>query len=266
VLRTRVVTAALGLPILLGALYAGGATYLLLLGVVSAVASFEALMLLSVPRSPVPLLLGVLGAGIWLYVVSGNRWDLLPVFFGGFLGLLMVRQVLFHPAVRAGETASILLSCVYVGFTLGHFAALRELPGGFRLTMTVFLLTWTFDCAAYFVGRALGRRRLAPRLSPGKTWEGALAGAAACLAVAFIPWRLWPLSSGMMVVAAIVVIFASQLGDLFESSLKRFAGVKDSGVVLPGHGGILDRFDGLMFAVPAVYYLVTLASPGMVGG
>lgn len=265
-LRTRVLTAAVGLPVLLLAVYAGGAAYALLVSAVALVACLESLRLLGVPPRPVPLGLGVLGTGVWLFVAAQGRWHQFPALFGGFLGILAARQVVAHPSARATETAAILLSSAYVGFALGHFLALRALPQGLMLTITAFLLTWAFDCAAYFVGRAIGRRRLAPLLSPGKTWEGALAGAAACVGVALVPWRLWPARTAVMLAAAGAVIVFSQLGDFWESSLKRLAKVKDSGGLLPGHGGILDRFDSLMFSVPAVYYLVTLLPAGTVGG
>jgi phosphatidate cytidylyltransferase len=260
------VTAAVGLPVLLWAVYVGGLPYVCLAAAVAVLAYLEAARLQGAGHGLVSTALGVCGTLVWLLAAASGRWDLFGPLFGVFLGIVLARQVLAHPAVKTGETAAILLSSAYAGFTLGHFPALRRLPDGFMLTMTAFLLTWTFDCAAYFVGRAVGRRKLAPRLSPGKTQEGALAGTIGVLAVAAIPWRYWPVPVGARIAAAAIVIVAGQFGDLWESSMKRFAGVKDSGRLLPGHGGILDRFDSLMFVVPAAYYLFAAITSGVRGG
>lgn len=122
----------------------------------------------------------------------------------------------------------------------------------------LFVTLWANDTTAYFVGLAAGRRRLAPRISPGKSWEGAVAGAvAATLTAAVGSVALGvPLWTGAVLGAAVSV--TSQAGDFFKSSIKRRAGVKDTGTILPGHGGVIDRFDGLLAASPIVYLLIRL--------
>jgi phosphatidate cytidylyltransferase len=116
------------------------------------------------------------------------------------------------------------------------------------------VITWAGDTAAYFAGRAFGRHPLAPHLSPKKTWEGSIAGLVASIAVgvAFRRWLHAP--TEILVGMAIVGNIAGQVGDLLESAYKRSAGVKDSGSMLPGHGGVLDRIDALILAFPVVWY------------
>ncbi|MDX1546847.1 MAG: phosphatidate cytidylyltransferase, partial [Rhodothermales bacterium] len=132
----------------------------------------------------------------------------------------------------------------------------------FALTLTVFLLIWATDTFAYYVGKNLGRHKLAPLISPKKTWEGAVGGAVGALLVAVVlkltllAFLAWPHVVAMALICGIV----SQIGDLAESRLKRSVGAKDSGTLLPGHGGLLDRFDALLLAVPLVYlYLAYVA-------
>lgn len=126
-------------------------------------------------------------------------------------------------------------------------------PMGNRWLLTALTIVWAADSGAYFAGRALGKHKLAPRISPNKTWEGLFGGlVAGLLAAAFFGWLAGaqlPQYGGLMLVAAITV-FASVLGDLFESLLKRQAGAKDSGTLIPGHGGVLDRIDGVLAALP----------------
>jgi phosphatidate cytidylyltransferase len=128
----------------------------------------------------------------------------------------------------------------------------------------IYLLTliWVSDSAAYFVGRALGRHRMSPRISPGKTWEGAAASVILGVAfgIAYMRFCRPDSSVGWSALIALVVNLAGQIGDLAESALKRSAAVKDSSAILPGHGGFLDRLDALLFAVPALWYILVLPS------
>jgi phosphatidate cytidylyltransferase len=166
---------------------------------------------------------------------------------------------------------------LFVGGSLGYLVWLREFPESGRaglpdlslawrgtiLVSFPLLITWLNDTFAYFVGRAFGRRKLMPSVSPGKTVEGSAAGLLAGIAVAMLLGNgilgpqlglaatpvVWGMGGGMVAAAA-------QVGDLAESLLKREAGVKDSGTLLPGHGGVLDRFDALFFAVPVSYWFL----------
>ena len=149
---------------------------------------------------------------------------------------------------------------LYVGWLLGHLVALRGLDDGRNWVFFILFVTWASDTLAFFVGRKFGKHKLAPGISPGKTWEGVAGGigAAAIVSILFFtptPFRL-PLFPGQLIPLAVLVSIFGQMGDLVESLLKRNMGVKDSGSMMPGHGGILDRIDSLLFAGTLVYYVV----------
>lgn len=164
---------------------------------------------------------------------------------------------------------------VYIGWLLSAFIMLRQLdtplrggllaplaiPPGAAWLFLVLAITWIQDSAAYFVGRSLGRTRMAPILSPKKTWEGFAGGLAASLLTAVVAVLLLGLPIGYLAAALIGAAagVAGPLGDLGESLVKRQIGVKDSGNLIPGHGGILDRMDSLLFTGPVIYYGVLLA-------
>jgi phosphatidate cytidylyltransferase len=149
---------------------------------------------------------------------------------------------------------------LYIGWLLSHFVALRGLEFGRDWVLFTLFITFTYDSAAYFVGRAWGRHRLAPSISPGKSWEGTIGGLIAAIGISLLlVWLLdLPLSYGQTIPLAILVSVFGQIGDLFESMFKRNMGVKDSGKGVPGHGGFLDRMDSVVFAVVVVYYYVIL--------
>lgn len=178
-------------------------------------------------------------------------------------------------SVLAGAGTS-MFSLFYIGLPLLALFDLRAQPDGPELLLYMFLVVWCGDIAAYYVGRTIGRRKLAPRISPGKTLEGTIASVIASGLVgtlilvyadgfraAFYSIRLSPAPSVfsmagnvwyVALLCSIGVNIAAQLGDLVESMLKRGAGLKDSGSLLPGHGGVLDRIDALLFAAPLVWY------------
>ena len=159
-----------------------------------------------------------------------------------------------------------LAGVMYLGWLTSRYVALNKLDNGKEWVILALFCTFAFDTSAYFVGRALGRHKMAPGISPGKTWEGAAGGIAGAVAISLlVVWlfRLnfaWfsplPLSYAQAVPLALVISLFAQTGDLVESLFKRNMGAKDSGKALPGHGGMLDRIDGVVFAVLVVYYYV----------
>ena len=159
-----------------------------------------------------------------------------------------------------------IIGVLYISLPMLALVWLRALPeDGLALTLWLFFVVWTADVAAYFVGRAVGGPRLAPSVSPGKTWSGFCGGVAGAILMGALvtavngPFRLVMalfLAAGMAIVA--------QIGDLTESALKRGAGVKDSGALIPGHGGLFDRIDGLLFAAP-VLAIIALLTGGLGG-
>jgi phosphatidate cytidylyltransferase len=192
----------------------------------------------------------------------------------GILSLgLLVYCVFSRPVEQVLADASTSIFCLfYVGFTLISLPALRENSLGNGSSLVTFLLcaVWAGDTAALYVGKAWGRHKMAPALSPNKTWEGAvgsvagsllatgiLLGLAHLLAVQWDSAALsYPEDVWYWLLLAVVVNVAAQVGDLAESALKRSVGVKDSGSLLPGHGGVLDRIDALLLAAPALWYAI----------
>lgn len=197
-------------------------------------------------------LIMVIGA----YVEQGRFLPmLLTLWLMYCMAFFMIR---FHD-VSLQELAFNFFSVVYVAFLFSHMLLLRNLTHGVYVTFLALGLTWATDTGAYFVGRAFGRHKLAARISPNKTVEGAVGGLFFAVVISLLVSRLLPVRSiglEMMGILGLAVGVTAQIGDLVESAIKRFAGVKDSGQVIPGHGGVLDRIDSWLFTIPIVYYLL----------
>ena len=216
---------------------------------------------------------------VWLFAVlfalafnSVKGLTLLAVLLSFFLFL---RTVFKYGRIRPVNSAYALYGTVYVGagfiamFALrsgligsyfrDDFAAVMLDPGRFFMFLVLFSV-WASDTFAYFAGRAFGKNKLCPAISPGKTLEGALGGFIGAVAVALIVSLVFRFSVLHGVIIGLIVAITAPLGDLIESVLKRTCGVKDSGALIPGHGGILDRFDSLLIAAPAVYAYLVLAA------
>ena len=164
----------------------------------------------------------------------------------------------------AWEPAAVtLFGICYVNWLLGYGFWLRDLQGGDDWVLLLVWVTWMGETAAYVVGSTLGRRKLAPVISPRKTVEGALAQLVVSVVAALVaqPWFFTELGLGRAVAAGFLLGVAGQLGDLVESALKRSVGAKDTGALIPGHGGLLDRLDSLLFNTPALYYYARFLAP-----
>lgn len=259
----RLLTAAIGTPLVLAAVFGlPGWWFFLFMALVIDWAAFEYLAIVR-PRAPnsplwVLLLLAPVTAYALSYTLLGRTalLDLRLHLLGG-AALLSVGlgALLLGARIPLAETIPAL---GILGFGIPYFALpiasshlLKEMDPW--LVFLLLAIVWLGDTAAYYVGSRFGRRKLAPVVSPKKTWEGA----AACLVTALVAtalwsaWRLGRMDWGLLAVAAVTSV-AAQVGDLVESMIKRGAGVKDSGHVLPGHGGVLDRLDALLFAAPVL--------------
>lgn len=213
----------------------------------------------------------VSGAAVALFVAWFQWQDpdrFLPVFGILCLALLLVCTFLSPTERMLPDATSAIFCLFYTGLTLVALPALREQANGPSLVLFLLLTVWAGDIAALYVGRAWGRHKLAPKISPNKSWEGSIASIAGSLLVTagllglsdqLAKWNSVVLSYADEVwwywlMLAVLVNVAAQVGDLAESALKRSAGVKDSGSILPGHGGILDRIDALLVAAPVLWY------------
>jgi phosphatidate cytidylyltransferase len=187
-----------------------------------------------------------------LYVMSiALSIPILLLFVFGIAASVLTSQ---RPVTGAlGDLSLSAAGLLFIAMPLSTLVRLHQ-AGGPRLLLFALVLVWVGDTAAYFVGRAIGRHHMAPHLSPGKTWEGAVGNLMGSVAVgvAFARWMQFDVAN-MAAMAAFASI-AGQAGDLLESAYKRSAGAKDSGALLPGHGGVLDRIDALIFAAPVVWY------------
>jgi|SRR5579883_422772 phosphatidate cytidylyltransferase len=191
--------------------------------------------------------------------------SIVSVVFLFVLGIMVLTVFTRRPVVESLPAAGISSSALLlVAFPLSYAVRLHGMGAdGPKLLLFALVLTWAADTTAYFVGRAIGKYPLAPHLSPKKTWEGSIGSMMGSLAAgwAFHYWIKMPL--GHLLAMAAIGNVAGQMGDLLESAYKRSAGVKDSGGLLPGHGGVLDRIDALILCIPVVWYYVVVVNPGM---
>jgi len=260
-LAVRVVSAAILFPLAVWFTVRGGKSFALLAGGAAAVAALELVRMFG----PVGVgeALGVLVAGALPFAAAFAPAGVLlpgwiPLFLGcatvALLATLLFRGGPLEAVPRAA--AMVFLSWGYCGLLLACAVGLRQFGVGW--VILAFVVTWANDTFAYFAGRAFGRHKLFERISPKKTWEGFAGGAAGSIAGALVTRALLPDDLGRLSTAAIIAIGAGgavlgPLGDLCESMFKRAAGVKDSGWIIPGHGGLLDRIDALLFVAPWIY-------------
>jgi phosphatidate cytidylyltransferase len=253
-LRYRVLVAVIGIPIGLAAVILGG-YYLFGLAVVLAVLGLHEYYTIVRPYRPNLLVgflagLGVLAGAFFMSlegILAGLAALVILTFFWSLFGELGAHLV--------GRMAVTGFGVLWVGVGFAYLLLLRALEHGMALTILVMACTMLSDTFAYFVGRAMGRHRMAPRISPNKSVEGAIGGLAGAVVAALVvkiysPW----LPAMEAVILGLIIGVVGQWGDLFESAFKRDFRVKDSGRILPGHGGILDRFDSILFAGFVAYW------------
>lgn len=281
-LRARVLVSVIALPVGVAAVWVGGWYLAVLAAAIAALAAREFYGLVAA-KAGLPLgWMGIPAAGLIVFLAADQQsvgaWAFRALLVLFALGLATSVFAAFRRA-RGRWLVSAMLAVagvVYTGGALSFGLFLRYLPvvrgaepeqplGGFLLVMLPVAVTCSADVASYFVGRRLGRTRLAPRVSPGKTVEGSIGGLVAATLTGYL-LGLYLDDIGTLVLSApicalmgLALGIVSQVGDLSQSLLKREAGVKDSGKLLPGHGGVLDRFDSHLFTLPVAYGLVFLA-------
>jgi phosphatidate cytidylyltransferase len=255
----RVLSAIIGIPVILFAVWYGG-----------------------IPLTAIVLILTILGikeicnlwrkmeVNVWLPgVFAGGTASVIIAHIGGgnnfeavlfVLILVLVGYLLaVYPRFTFMDISASVFSFLYAGWLLAHLIILRKLPDGFDYVLLVLVCTWSTDTFAYFIGVNFGKHKLAPILSPKKSVEGSAGGmAGSIIAAVIIGLIVAKISLMHYVIIGLLVGILGQVGDLAESALKRMAGVKDSGNIIPGHGGILDRFDSLYITAPVVCYYVKL--------
>lgn len=253
-LKLRVLSAVIGIPLILLLVWLGSWSLLIFTGLVMLLGSIELMVMFKKIKIRVPVgitLLLVLGT---LLVGGLGNIESRLFFLLASLIFIMIMLVIFYPKYSLFDGMAILFIVLYMGL-LVHIYLIRELTQGLMWLLFVLICIWASDTLAYFVGKKFGTRKLIPLVSPGKTIEGSVGGLAGCILVAGIFALIYPeISFGFFVFLAFLVGIFAQLGDLWESLIKRRVGVKDSSKLIPGHGGILDRFDSMFFTMPVIYY------------
>lgn len=199
--------------------------------------------------------------------LGGWRWLPMVLFLSMVALTLSVMLTVTHVSHIFPALVYSVFGVLFIGGTLSHLILLRLLPAGQWYVLFLCTVVWVGDSAAMYVGKSLGRHKMAPAISPNKTWEGAVGGTVGGILTAIVSAKLWlpHLVLWQCVMLGLCLSVAAQMSDLGESTLKRYAGVKDSGGLIPGHGGILDRIDSMLFAAPtlvyALYVLLPVSSP-----
>ncbi len=270
VLKQRVITAVVLLAVFLAAAAAGRLALDMALAVLIGAAAFEWLRLAQHSAGTSLAIAVALSAALWLVEVRGGwpRNGMLTVLAVASAAWVLIAAIVLNGAQRGVRLAHSVSSLLAILLLVAAWLALMYLIGiGFLYLLSVLVLVWLADIAAYFTGRQWGRRKIAPAISPGKTWAG-VGGALTVVLITAVLFARWApelpvfstllqqrvvLAAALAILAALVAL--SVVGDLFESLLKRQVNVKDSGRLLPGHGGVLDRVDAMIAVLPAAALL-----------
>lgn len=259
-MRTRILTGVVGVPLILLCLFTVRPLMVALVIFLMVCSQIELSKMYSSATGRGFLVLPLIGCAVLLacYLISFAHWASIAQSIY-FLALALV-AIAMYPTILVKDVAFGYFMFLYGGWTFMHALVLYDEPKGSWLLLAVFVAVWCCDSGAYFIGRAFGKHKMAPSLSPKKTIEGALGGIATAVPAVVLlnlPLGILP-SVGAAALFALLVAVLGILGDLFESYLKRMFEVKDSGKLLPGHGGILDRFDSFLFVVPLCSYILPL--------
>lgn len=254
---SRILVAVVGLPAVIGLLWLGGWWLFVLIAVAALIALHE---LYAMTRRLRPLVLA--GYAGTLLALFGAQLGGLTWMLAGFMTTLAFAFLLKGLAeTKQPTTVSVgttVMGVAWIALGLGHLILVRDIPDHGQLAaLTIVLTVFAADTVAYFTGRLVGRHKLAPMTSPGKTWEGLVGGSIVAVLVPFFAmYKQNFLSIWQSILLGVVIAVAAPLGDLFESLLKRDMEVKDTGTLLAGHGGVLDRIDAHLFAVVAAFYVL----------
>lgn len=262
----RIITALIAIPVVLAIVWLGGWWAFAAASIVVILGAYELhRMMLHEGYHPL-ILISITLSGLFLVAAMLPQLRLLLLESGLGIALLVTFPLLFFRKKLEGamvDWSLTLAIAIYLGWPLSLFPLLRGfqvgISAGFWWVLTVLLGVWGFDSGAFFTGHFIGRHKLAPSISPAKTWEGVIGGMVLSIAAALL-FTTWPLGVPwyLAILLGILIGVAATLGDLAESLIKRQTHVKDSGQIIPGHGGILDRIDSLLFAVIVVYIFAQL--------
>lgn len=260
-MKQRIITGVIAAALFIPFVIYGQLPFTILIYAMAAVGLFEVLKMRGISLFSVPGIISLLSLFIILMPDSWSeqiqditKYSRIEYLFICAI-LLLIYTVLVKNKFTFDDVGFLLASALYVGIGFHFFIATRE--EGLAYVVYALVIVWTTDSGAYFIGRKLGKNKLWPEISPKKTIEGFIGGIVVALISAIIFQWIADLEISLisLVIVSIVASIFGQLGDLVESAIKRHYGVKDSGKILPGHGGILDRFDSLLFVLPLLYFL-----------
>ncbi len=258
-LKKRILSGLIGAALALFLIYEGGIAYFLAIFLFTLLGLEEYRRLSVRGNYYFPRSISIAAAGIYLvllYFQMPNIIEMAPLFlfFPFSLYLLLNKDFNFRDLIFTTW------GVIYIVWLFGFLIALRNMPNGLNYTLLLFLSIWINDTAAFFIGSNLGKRKLIPQISPNKTVEGALGGLLGTVVFLFFFRVLVNMEPFIAVLAGVFISLLGQTGDLLESALKRFLDTKDSGELIPGHGGVLDRFDSVLMAAPFLYFYVKFIS------
>lgn len=263
-MRTRIISGAVLVVIMGGAIFAGGNILFALALIISLIGTMELLRIVGI-NNKLPGYVAYLGSLGFYALIYFDKTEYLIYLLAAMVIILMSVYVFMYPKIKADQISFVPLSLVYVTIPISYIYQLREMNDGIYIIWLAFICSWIADTCAYFTGMAIGKHKMAPVLSPKKSIEGAVGGIVGSAVIGML-YGLFAenkidLSFNAAVVFALVGAvgaFISMIGDLAASAIKRNYEVKDYGTLIPGHGGILDRFDSLIFTAPIVYIVVAL--------
>lgn len=266
-MRKRIIASIIGLPLVIFCIVYGGLFLKALVLAVSLMGMFEFNLAFSKDVKPVHFI-GYIFA-VYFVFNSGDityQTNYMNIFVSLFILTLLVYTVIFNSSNKVMDTLTTFFGFFYVCFIFVHIDLIRNHALGLYFVWLVFISAWGSDTGAYFVGLKFGKHKLIPSLSPKKTVEGAVGGVISAAALAFVYGliinRFFDIDNTSIIYIYPIIGFAGsilgQIGDLAASAMKRYAKIKDFGKIIPGHGGILDRFDSVLLTAPAVYYIMLL--------
>ena len=269
----RILTALVGIPLAVVLVFWGGLPFAAAMGLVSALGALEFYgNVRKLGMRPVEWA-GLASVVLLAVIARSYERSTIGSLFPAVLTLLLILsfcvELLRKERSPIANVGSTVFGAIYVGWLISHLVAMRQIDRpidvcsyhtevGAVLVMFTFLCTWACDTGAYFLGRAYGKNKLAPKLSPNKTIEGAVGGLVCSVLVAMVVGMVIKLPQQHALALGAICGLLTQLGDLSESAIKRELGIKDFGTLVPGHGGVLDRFDSLLFTGPAVFYYAVI--------
>ncbi|TCS93171.1 phosphatidate cytidylyltransferase [Hazenella coriacea] len=256
-MKQRIITGVIGASGFLLLLWLGSWWYTSLLFLSALIGFIEFAQMKQISWKKPQVLLGLLTIGlIFLHGLAQQETGFLerfqqmpdPVIIGLVLYLIFI--VLSRNHFDIHQMAFLFVGAVYIGIGFSYMMQMVWKPNGFVISLLVIFITWSSDSGAYFIGRKWGKKKLWPQISPNKTMEGSIAGIVSGILISIFMFMIIPELGGLFtaMITGLMISIAGQMGDLIESAWKRTMGIKDSGSLLPGHGGVLDRFDSLLFS------------------